>query len=106
MILAILQARMSSTRLPGKVLKPLLGRPMLARQLERLKRSKRIDRLVIATSSEASDDPIADFCAAEKIDCHRGSLHDVLDRYWTAAQAFVPADHVMRLTADCPLAAR
>lgn len=104
MILAILQARMSSTRLPGKVLKPILGRPMLALQLERLARASRIDRLVIATSTEASDDPIADFCTAEGHLCHRGSLTDVLGRFWSAYVAHGPADHVVRLTADCPLA--
>lgn len=67
MILAILQARMSSTRLPGKVLRPLAGRPMMARQLDRLKRSRRIDRLVVATSTEPIDDAIADFCTREAI---------------------------------------
>ncbi len=103
MILAILQARMSSTRLPGKVLRPLLGRPMLGRQLDRLARSARIDRLVVATSDEAGDDPIWAFCAAEHIGCYRGPLADVLGRYVGAADAFGPAAHIVRLTADCPL---
>ena len=103
MILAILQARMSSTRLPGKVLRPLAGRPMMVRQLDRLKRSQRIDRLVVATSTEPIDDAIADFCTREAILCHRGPLTDVLARFAGAAEAFGPADHIVRLTADCPL---
>jgi spore coat polysaccharide biosynthesis protein SpsF len=103
MILAVLQARMSSTRLPGKVMKPLLGRPMMARQIERILRTSTIDQLVVATSDDPSDDIVATFCRAEGIAYHRGSLHDVLDRYHSAAESFGPADHVVRLTADCPL---
>ena len=103
MILGIVQARMSSTRLPGKVLRPILGRPMLGRQIDRVKRSKHIDRLIIATSEDASDDAIAQFCTLENISCFRGSLHDVLARFHGAASVFGPADHIVRLTADCPL---
>jgi spore coat polysaccharide biosynthesis protein SpsF (cytidylyltransferase family) len=102
MILGILQARMSSTRLPGKVMQPLLGRPMIARQLERLARCGRVDRFVIATSVEPSDDVIAEQCAALGIDCRRGPLSDVLGRFMIAAEPYLP-DHVVRLTADCPL---
>ena len=101
--IAILQARMSSSRLPGKVLRPLGGRPMLARQIERVRRARLLDNLVVATSVEASDDAIAEFCAREKVDCHRGSLDDVLARFHGAARAFGPTDHVVRLTGDCPL---
>ena len=104
MILAIIQARMSSTRLPGKVLKPIVGRPMLDLQLERLKRARAIDRLVVATSDQADDDPIAALCEELGIGVFRGSLSDVLARYCGALQEFGPADHVVRLTADCPLA--
>ncbi|MGB8398406.1 cytidylyltransferase domain-containing protein [Bradyrhizobium sp.] len=103
MILAILQARMSSTRLPGKVLKPILGRPMLAWQIDRIRRSKAIDRLVVATSRDASDDAIEAFCARNGTLCYRGALHDVLARFHGAVEAFGPAEHVIRLTADCPL---
>lgn len=103
MILAILQARMSSTRLPGKVLKPILGRPMLAWQIDRIKRSRTIDRLVVATSHDASDDAIQAFCEANGVACHRGPLHDVLARFHGAVEAFGPAEHVIRLTGDCPL---
>ena len=103
MILAILQARMSSTRLPGKVLRPILGRPMLAWQIDRIKRSRAIDRLVVATSRDASDDAIEAFCAKNGTLCYRGALHDVLARFHGAVEAFGPAEHVIRLTADCPL---
>lgn len=102
MILAILQARVSSSRLPGKVLKPLLGVPMLLRQIERLKKSRKIDRLLVATSTEPSDDPIEKLCEENGIACYRGSLNDVLDRFYQAARGFDP-EHVVRLTADCPL---
>lgn len=101
-VLAILQARMSSTRLPGKVLKPILGEPMLLRQLERLRRSHHLDLLVVATSTSTEDDPIAQVCQARGIDCFRGSLDDVLDRFYQAVRIF-PGDTVVRLTADCPL---
>ena len=103
MILAILQARVSSSRLPGKVLKPLLGVPMMLRQIERVRRARRIDRLIVATSVERADDAIETLCTTNGIDCVRGSLNDVLDRFYAAAQPASP-DYVVRLTADCPLA--
>jgi spore coat polysaccharide biosynthesis protein SpsF len=102
-ILAILQARMSSRRLPGKVLMPILGEPMLARQIERLRRATTIDRLIVATSTDSSDDPIAALCARLGIDCARGSLDNVLDRFCKAAERYMP-EQVVRLTGDCPLA--
>ena len=102
MIVAILQARMSSTRLPGKVLKPLCGEPMLYRQIERIKRSSKIDKLLVATSVEPSDDKIAEFCQQYDIDCFRGDLADVLARYYHAA-CYAKATTVVRLTADCPV---
>ncbi|MGZ8349854.1 MAG: cytidylyltransferase domain-containing protein [Allosphingosinicella sp.] len=103
MRLAILQARMSSSRLPGKVMLPLAGAPMLARQIERIRRARQVDRLVIATSDRAEDDPVAALAEAEGADVFRGSLNDVLDRFYRAAAPFAP-DHVVRLTGDCPLA--
>jgi spore coat polysaccharide biosynthesis protein SpsF len=101
-VLCILQARMSSVRLPGKVLRPILGRPMLAWQIERIQRATGIDALCVATSTESADTAIAEQCATIGVDCYRGSLNDVLDRYYQAAQRY-EAGHVMRLTADCPL---
>jgi spore coat polysaccharide biosynthesis protein SpsF len=93
---------MSSTRLPGKVLRPLAGGPMIGRQIERLRRAARIDRLVVATSDDASDDVLAGVVSDLGVPVHRGPLEDVLSRFAGAMQAFGPADHVVRLTADCP----
>src|SRR5579862_4030070 len=90
LVLGVLQARVSSTRLPGKVLKPILGQPMLARQIERLRRSQRIDKLVVATSDHFSDDPIAALCNRLDLPCFRGSLNDVLDRMYRAALPYNP----------------
>jgi spore coat polysaccharide biosynthesis protein SpsF len=104
MTVAILQARMSSTRLPGKVMKPILGRPMIERQLERLRRCATLDRIVVATSLEASDDALAAHLERMGVEVFRGSLSDVLDRYASAARAFSVKGQVVRLTADCPLA--
>lgn len=104
MAVAILQARMSSTRLPGKVMKLLAGRPMVERQIERLRRCSTLDRLIVATSDDASDDPLAAHLTQIGVDVFRGSLHDVLARYVGATRAFRVAGKVVRLTADCPLA--
>jgi spore coat polysaccharide biosynthesis protein SpsF len=103
-ILTIVQARMTSSRLPGKVLRPILGAPMMGRQIERLRRSEKLGQLVVATSVDPSDDVIVDYCAALSCPTHRGPLHDVLGRYAETLAALGPADHVVRLTADCPLA--
>jgi len=101
-VLAIVQARVSSSRLPAKVLQPILGKPMLVRQLERLLRCKKVDKLMVATSDDSTDLPIVDLCATESIACFRGSLNDVLDRFYYAALTYRPL-HVVRLTGDCPL---
>ena len=103
MMVGILQARASSSRLPGKVLKPILGQPMLARQIERVRRAKSLDALVLATSTGAEDDAVAAVGEAHGNACFRGSLDDVLDRFVGAARAH-GARHVVRLTGDCPLA--
>ena len=100
-LLALIQARLTSQRLPGKVLSPVLGVPMLGRQIERVARA-RIDRVVVATSDDPSDDPIEAFAAGLGVACFRGSLGDVLDRMYRAARAN-HAEHVVRLTGDCPL---
>jgi spore coat polysaccharide biosynthesis protein SpsF len=98
----IVQARTTSTRLPGKVLLPLAGRPMLARLLERLAHVRRADLVLVATTTNRTDDPIAELCDAVKVDCFRGSETDVLGRYAGAARA-CGADTVVRVTSDCPL---
>jgi spore coat polysaccharide biosynthesis protein SpsF len=101
-IVAILQARTTSSRLPGKVLKLLQGQPMLLQEIHRIKRAKTLDHVVVATSVDRSDDPIAEMCQQHQIDCFRGSLTDVLDRYYHASLQF-KADVIVRLTGDCPL---
>jgi spore coat polysaccharide biosynthesis protein SpsF len=102
MILAILQARMSSRRLPGKVLCPVGGAPMIYRQIERIRRAGCIDRIVVATSDQPDDDAIVAACAAIGVACRRGPLDDVLERFRLAAAPDAPRQ-VVRLTADCPL---
>lgn len=100
MIVAVVQARFSSSRLPGKVLLPILGRPMLALQLERIARARRLDRIVVATSTDATDDAVAEVAEAAGVETHRGPLDDVLARVHGAS---IGADHAVRLTGDCPL---
>jgi len=102
MILALLQARMSSRRLPGKVLAPVLDEPMIVHQIRRIRRATKIDRLVVATSDQPSDDHLAQVCEQSRAMLFRGSLDDVLDRCYQAALPHRP-DHIVRLTADCPL---
>src|SRR6185369_5526759 len=102
LILAILQARLNSTRLPGKVLLPLAGAPMILRQVERVRRASAIDQLVVATSDQASDDPLATILEEAGVEVFRGPLDDVLTRFIGALAAW-PAEHVVRLTGDCPL---
>ena len=104
MPLAILQARMSSTRLPGKVLADVAGAPMILRQIERLQRATRLNRIVVATSDQTSDDPLAVCLIAAGVPVFRGPLDDVLARYIGAMEAFGPVRTIVRLTADCPLA--
>jgi glutamate-1-semialdehyde 2,1-aminomutase len=98
---AIIQARMGSTRLPGKVLMTLAGEPVLAWMARAARAVLGIDEVWIATSDAAEDDAVARWCDEHKVPVHRGSEHDVLDRYAGAAKASA-ADVVVRLTADCP----
>lgn len=100
-VVAIVQARMGSSRLPGKVLADLGGRPVLAWVVRRASRAAGIDRVVVATSVAAEDDVVEAFCKQEGFACTRGSLFDVLDRYVHAARAF-DAEVIVRLTGDCP----
>jgi glutamate-1-semialdehyde 2,1-aminomutase len=99
---AIVQARFGSTRFPGKVLRPLAGRPLIELLLARLSRAKQVDEIVLATSSETQDDPLAAHAQKLGFAVFRGSEADVLDRYHGAAQ-WCHADVVVRITGDCPL---
>jgi len=94
---------MSSTRLPGKVLMPIVRQPMIVRQIERVARSRRIDKIVVATSDRPEDDAIEAAVRREGIAVFRGPLDNVQQRFIGALDAH-PAEHVVRLTADCPLA--
>ncbi|MBK4730643.1 glycosyltransferase family protein [Oxynema sp. CENA135] len=93
---------MTSTRLPGKVLKQVLGKPLLEYQIERLRRVKLADEIVIATTTNQTDDPIVNLCDRLSVAYFRGSEQDVLERYYQAATAH-KADVVIRVTSDCPL---
>jgi glutamate-1-semialdehyde aminotransferase/spore coat polysaccharide biosynthesis protein SpsF (cytidylyltransferase family) len=99
---ALIQARMGSSRFPGKVLEDLSGRPMLWHVVNRVRRASKVDKVVVATTDRTADDPVARFCQQEGIGCFRGSEQDVLDRFYQAAKAN-EADVVIRITADCPL---
>lgn len=101
--LGILQARSSSSRLPGKVSKPILGKAMLLRQIDRLKRCQELDQLVVATSNHESDDTLVEMCERNAIAYYRGSLNNVLDRFYMTYKHFGATD-IVRLTGDCPLA--
>jgi spore coat polysaccharide biosynthesis protein SpsF len=99
---AIVQARMGSTRLPGKVLQDLAGEPMLARVVNRTCRAKTLQEVVIATTTNVVDDVIVKLCEARGWSWFRGSEEDVLDRYYRAAKKY-QADFIVRITSDCPL---
>lgn len=99
---AIIQARMGSTRLPGKVLADICGKPLLQRLIERVRATPGISRVVVATTTESADDVLADWCAAQAVAVYRGSVDDVLDRFWQCAQQH-PAEFIVRVTADDPL---
>lgn len=101
-VVSIIQARMASTRLPGKVLADIAGKPMLVRVVERARRAESPDEVVVATTRERQDDGLEDLCRNQGIPVFRGAAQDVLDRYWEAAQEFEAAV-IVRLTADCPL---
>ncbi|MBE6184824.1 acylneuraminate cytidylyltransferase [Bacillus ginsengihumi] len=101
-IAAIIQARMGSTRLPGKVLKKVLDKPLLEYQIERIQKATLVDEIIIATTVEERDTPIVALCEQMGVLSYRGSEHDVLSRYFEAAQAF-NVDVIVRLTSDCPL---
>ncbi|MCX8024261.1 MAG: glycosyltransferase family protein [Thermanaerothrix sp.] len=101
-IVAIVQARMSSSRLPGKVLHDLAGRPILVWSVERARRARYVNHVVVATTTDVADDPIVALCQVRNYLWWRGHPYDVLDRFYQAARHF-KADVIVRLTADCPL---
>jgi len=101
-MIAIIQARMSSSRLPGKVLMPLAGKPVLEHVASRIQACKTISEVVVATSTDQTDDVIQSWCESKAVSCYRGSLKDVLDRYYQTAK-YYQADAVVRITADCPV---
>jgi glutamate-1-semialdehyde 2,1-aminomutase len=101
-IVAIVQARMGSTRLPNKVMKPIGEMPMIELLLARLARATEVDEIVVATSEDSRNQPLADHVVALGYRCWRGSENDALDRYLQAAKA-AAADVVVRITGDCPL---
>lgn len=96
------QARMGSTRLPGKVMKTVLGKPLLEFLIERLKRVKKATAIVVLTTTDARDDAIVNYCKEHNIACIRGPEDDVLARYWLAAKERKPTN-ILRVTSDCPL---
>jgi len=102
MVIAIIQARMGSSRLPKKVLMDIDGTPSLKFMINRVKKSKLIDKTIVATTNSESDNEIVDFCKDNDILFHRGSEDDVLDRYYQTAKEY-KATTVVRLTSDCPL---
>ena len=102
MITAIIQARMSSTRLPNKVMAEISGKPMLWYVVNRTRKSAKVDRVIVATSNQTDDDVIARFCGEEKIPYYRGSIDDVLDRFYQTAREF-GGEVIVRITSDCPL---
>ena len=101
-VIAIIQAHMGSTRLPGKVLLDLAGEPVLARCVNRARRAQTLDEVVVATTTKPADEVIVELCVERGWPCFRGSEEDVLDRYYRAAIAH-QANVVVRITSDCPL---
>lgn len=98
---ALIQARLGSTRLPGKVLKDLSGKPMLEHIIVRLQTARNVSETIVITSTEPAEDKIEEFCAARNIRCFRGSEQDVLDRYYQAAKE-LKLSHLIRITGDNP----
>jgi len=101
-VVAIIQGRMSSSRLPGKILADIAGQPMLQRVFIRTSRAATVSETIFATTTDSSDDPVEEYCDFSGIPFTRGSLYDVLDRYYQTAKGS-KADVVVRITADCPV---
>lgn len=100
--LAIIQARCGSTRLPNKVLKDIYGQSQIVRVIERVKQSKYVDKIIVATSIDENNLPLIKECVEHNVQIFAGSENDVLDRFYQAAKLFKP-EYVIRITADCPL---
>ena len=101
-VVAIIQARMTSSRLPKKVMKIIAGKPMLGHVINRVTSSQIVDEVLIATTTDETDDEIEKFCKLHNYSCFRGHPFDVLDRYYQAAKR-CKADVIVRITGDCPL---
>lgn len=101
-VLTVVQARMGSSRLPGKVLLPLAGQPLLVRMVERVQRARLAGTVVVATTTEPADDALAAMCAAHGLPCFRGDALDLLDRHYQAARHYGAAV-VLKIPSDCPL---
>ena len=101
--LCIIQARMGATRLPGKVLMKVNGQPLLEYEINRIKQTKNIDKIVVATTVTRQDDAIEKFCQKIGIDCFRGSESDVLDRFYQCSLNYPEYRYIVRITGDCPL---
>ncbi len=102
MFVAVLQARMNSLRMPGKVMAPLAGEPMIWRQIERLRRARSLSRVMVATSTETCDDALTGYLVSRGQSVFRGDPVDLLDRYARCAEALGSATHLVRVKGDCP----
>src|SRR5690349_472668 len=101
-IVVFVQARMGSTRLPKKVLMTVLDKPILVHQIERIRKAKTVDQVVVITTTKPEDDPIVELCKQHNVDVFRGSELDLLDRHYHAAKEY-KADFVVKIPSDCPL---
>ena len=101
-IVTVVQARLGSSRLPGKVMMDIMGKPLLLRMIKRVQRARLAGTIVIATTTEPADDVIEQLCAQNGLNCYRGSKDDLLDRHYQAALPFTP-DAVVKIPSDCPL---
>lgn len=99
--IVMIQARSGSTRFPNKVMQTLAGKPMLLQMIDRVKRAKKIDEVIVLTTFQKSDLAIVELCSSHGVRVFAGSENDVLDRYYQAARLLRP-EYVIRLTADCP----
>ncbi|MDG6249245.1 glycosyltransferase family protein [Methanocalculus sp.] len=103
MIAVIIQARMNSSRMPGKTMQEIAGKPLLYYCVHRCQQAKSVDAVIVATTTSLKDDIIADWCHKNEINCYRGNEDDVLDRYYQTAKK-IGVDIIVRVTSDCPFA--